>query len=511
MNTNKRRWGILIGLMVCLLTSAATAADKITAMVSVTNAAGTTNGQTITVNGNVRTWTNAVFVSSTQILTNSTAAGAKTNMYNQFALNQFLQVVQVDAGSTNFQLIGNSGLALTVTLSAGWGSVSYSTQMVSTPTPVRVPTSVEAAAVQTNVNSALLAAIRDPSDTNVWYETDPQMVNIAGLTNIQTFSGIKKLTNAANLYQGIVSNSPAISGTVAGAGGWGLTNGVFWSPTNVNPVLSNAVNYGNAFSSPGTPTGTEQFGAAASANATRAMAIGRNSIANGVDSTAVGNGATAGSIGDIALGRSSTANGGNSTALGTGASASGPNSTALGTIAIASHSNSTAVGYSATTTADNQLMLGAPGINSVVNNYLRVLAGGTFVDGVTNLIVRGTNSFPAGSDIAFGRYALSSLGNGINDDLVVGTNVFVELSGPSAAFSTRGFAGGRDGKFLIVLNQTGQNWTVAAEGGATGNDPVAANRILTMTGADRATTGNGAATFIYSAAASRWILISFDP
>jgi hypothetical protein len=69
-------------------------------------------------------------------------------------------------------------------------------------------------------------------------------------------------------------------------------------------------------------------------------------------------------------------------------------------------------------------------------------------------------------------------------------------------------AGGRDGKFLILLNQTGQNMTVAHD---SGTDPTAANRIYSMTGADQTTTGNGAATFIYSAAAARWIMISFAP
>jgi hypothetical protein len=123
----------------------------------------------------------------------------------------------------------------------------------------------------------------------------------------------------------------------------------------------------------------------------------------------------------------------------------------------------------------------------------------------------GTNTFPAGSDIAFGWYELSSLGNGINDDIVVGTNVSINVSGPSAAFSIRGMAGGRDGKVIEILNLTTFNMTIAVEGGATGNDPIAANRIVGMTGADEATTGNGFARFKYKSSISRWVLTDLKP
>ena len=121
-----------------------------------------------------------------------------------------------------------------------------------------------------------------------------------------------------------------------------------------------------------------------------------------------------------------------------------------------------------------------------------------------------TNLFPAGSDISFGRKANSSLANGNNAGVLIGTNVFVEVSGPTATFTICGLDGApnRDGKLAIVLNQTGYDMTVAHQYGV---EPTAANRIIALTGADRTTTGNGAAIFLYSAAAARWILISFDP
>jgi hypothetical protein len=60
-----------------------------------------------------------------------------------------------------------------------------------------------------------------------------------------------------------------------------------------------------------------------------------------------------------------------------------------------------------------------------------------------------------------------------------------------------------DGQRLTLVNLTGANLTVAHENaGAT-----AANRITTMTGADIATTANGAAEFIYDTSSSRWICL----
>ena len=118
----------------------------------------------------------------------------------------------------------------------------------------------------------------------------------------------------------------------------------------------------------------------------------------------------------------------------------------------------------------------------------------------------GTNSMAG--HIKFIRKANSGLANGNNAAVDISTNSFVEVSGPSAAFAINGIANGSDGRFLILVNQTGQDMTVAHDSGV---DPTAANRIYSMTGADRATTGNGAAILIYSAAASRWILLHLDP
>lgn len=193
-----------------------------------------------------------------------------------------------------------------------------------------------------------------------------------------------------------------------------------------------------------------------------------------------------------------------STAIGKSATAIANGTTALGaqTLVDTTHNNSTAVGISSTTTTSNQVRLGTS------SEYVSI-PGGLKVDGIiTNAVFGNTNSFPAGSDISFGRYPITSLANGNNAGIIVGTNVFIEVSGPSAAFAICGIGGGRDGKLIYIVNQTGFDMTISHQSGV---DATAANRIITMTGADRATTGNGTATLIYSASASRWLLLNFDP
>lgn len=504
MNMMRKLLGLLfLASLIC----ESRAADVITATVTVT--AGTTNGQTITVNSNVRTWTNSVVVPATQILTNSTIGGAATNLYLQVAGNPFTGLSLARSGTTGITLQTAPGGALSVSLSAGWGTVVLSTNSTTSAVVVRVPYTVEGAAQQTNITSGIVTMVGAAQNTNVLYESAPAMVNFVGRTNAQsvggnkTYTGTNVYSNAASIfYLGTISNAAGISGTLNS-----VTNGSLWSPGLSSPNLTNAINRGNPFSSPGNSTLSEQFGSGASASAIGALAVGAQALALGFTSAAVGNNAVAAGSTSTAMGTSAAATNANSTAVGNTAIANAANSTALGASSTASNANSTAIGYNAHTTAANQVMLGdsGSGIDTWVSGNL------TVVGNQTNLHAMGTNTFAAGADISFGRYALSSLANGINQDIVVGTNVFVEVSGPTGAFSIEGIAGGRDGKLVFILNQTGQNMTIATEGGATGNDPTAANRIISLSGADRATTGNGAAMLLYSGASSRWILMSFEP
>jgi hypothetical protein len=515
---------LLIGISL-FFALAVHAADKITASITVTNM--TTNGMTFTVNSSVRTFTNNVVTSSSQVLTNNdvTGCGSKTNLFKQIGLNLFSQTTLIDTGTNTFQLVGTCAGALTVSASAGLASVSYSTQTCASATPVGVPFAsyYPAVASRTNTASQLVTDLNN-YDTNSINQNAALANQLLGTNKDSVASGKLTLNNTNNQIYGIIS-SLGISGNSVR-----LTNGLYLTPIFLNPAMTNGVNYGGAFSSKGTNgSGSEQFGLNAIANNDGSLAVGYGAHATGETSTAIGYQSLASLDGDVAFGINANAGGGGSIALGSAAvsissgSAFGSgaiaytNATALGASASATFNNSTAVGYQATTTAANQVMLGAAGISAVVQNNLAVqgsetitsnltVTGNAAILGVqTNGAHLGTNNFLANSDIAFTKLAISSFANGNNSGVVIGTNVFAECSGPTGAFAINGIAGGRDGKIIILYNGTGQDCTFANQSGV---DPVAANRIICMTGADETTTGNGAAILIYSGSSSRWILIS---
>lgn len=538
---------ILCYLCVLLFNSeSAQAQQKVTAAITITNA--TFNGFTLTVNGATRTFTNNVVNTATQVATNSdvTGDGSKTNLLTQIYANPFSQVTEADTGSNSFNLIGNANLAMAVSVNTNFASISYSTQTVASVIAALLPVSALPTAVaRTNVASGIAGALNAAENTNAISQISTAASGLMGLTNGQTISGVKVFTNALGQWFGVISNSPAISGTIIAlsggllsgctitqapsiSGNIGVVKGGYWTNGAMdNPKLTNGVNYGSAFHSAGSANGSEQIGQLANASGENSSAFGSSSVASGESSIAIGSQSTAVSDSDMAFGISAIANGGgaiamgagsiatnSAIAIGVGAIANKANSTAMGVAASATFLQSTAIGYNSSTTAANQVMLGAPGVSTVVQNDLTVQGnstingGATILGAQTNGAFSGTNNFLANSDVAFTRHAITTIANGNNSAVPIGTNVFFELSGMSGAFATCGLANGRDGKIAIGLNQSGFQWTIPNE---SGSDPTPANRIRTMGSAADLVLTNAVVTFIYSGAVSRWLVVSHNP
>lgn len=434
---------ILLFFCLLLFAFSGKALDIITATIAVTNTAGTTNGQTLTVNSDMRTWTNSVQVPGSQILTNNTIGGAATNMFNEIAVYPFSVPELAHSGTNGIILRSRPGGPLSASLSAGWGTVVLTTNSLSDFTIVEVPLGVYPAAQQTNVASGIAAMLGANQVTNAIPETAPAMTNFLSNTNSQIVAGAKQLTNFLNTLKG---NLVAI--VPPGTPAW------IWNPAG----NSAALNFGGTGAGGSTNSITGTPGGFAFSGTWGNVTFGSQCIFST----------------DILLGDFSI----------------------IGTHAVMNTNGFFGTGTGITNLDGGTILLSTVSSPQLNTNGLRFL---------------GTNSFPAGSDIAFGRYSLSSLGNGINQDIPVGTNVFIDVSGPSGAFSIEGIAGGRDGKVVEILNLTGFNMTIAVEGGATGNDPTPANRIVSMTGADVASTGNGFARLKYNSNTSRWVLTDFSP
>ncbi|QHS60408.1 beta strand repeat-containing protein [Chitinophaga agri] len=119
---------------------------------------------------------------------------------------------------------------------------------------------------------------------------------------------------------------------------------------------------------------------------------------------------------------------------------------------------------------------------------------GTAGSGSTTTLTVGTNGN--------GPTLTASNNNGANTNLNIGTATFIRVSA-SGDFTINSIAGGTDGRMITIFNASGNDMTIANQGGGTD-----INRINTM-GNTIKTNGQGSVSLIYSGADSRWIVTSF--
>jgi len=437
-----KRFGIIFGLL--LLCGSAFGANIVTATVVVTNAAGTSNGMTITVNASVRTWTNNVQNSATQIQTNSTIGGAATNLFRHIASAPFSGLSLSQSGTNGINLGTAPAGALSVSLSAGWGTVTLTTNALTSGTVVRVPYTVEPTATQqTNIVSGVAAMVGSYSGTNVIPLDAPAMALFANRTN-------------APVSQNIIWTNGTLSGTntwsshLLGTSLGFYANNVFQLLFNTNgQVVGGFAGNGSGLTNLNPDFVTNLYFIRST------NGIGRTNVLHYPRTVGLTN---------------------------TGALSSEGNITTYGDATVTS--------------------------NLTVSGDAAVAGNLTVAGYITNATFYGMANFPAGSDLAFGRYDISSLANGENQDVPVGTNTYINLSGPTAAFSICGFASARNGKIIIVVNQTGFAMTLKNEAGC---ESTAGNRILTLTGTDVTLAGSRAVMLVYNSSSGRWVIVGSGP
>lgn len=497
------------------LASPAGAVDVITRWLVFTNAPlGNTNS--VTLNASTRTYTNTPSGSPATLIqqTNSIPYSA-TNTANQLTAYKVSTAHTIGVGTNYFNVRGGIGEFPALSLSAGFGFITNSTQTVSSPTfVVRVPISSEVSSNQASIGSLLVKGISD-------YSTNAIATNAA--------AGSNYITKGASPRQHVASQI-TLNGGFSGVMDK-MTNGYGTNQIFDSPQTTNLVNRGNAIRSDG--TGGNSFQA------------GSNALASGVLSTAVGNSATAGAYG-FAGGYSASASSNSATAAGAFAAATADRATALGNLtvasavgatavgsedtvasgpnsfagaagAVASGSNSMAVGFSASSTHDNSAAIG-PGdytgafVQTTDTNQVRIgtanhrtsIPGQLLVSGSqSNTTFRGTNVINGRVD--FTPRNNTGLANGNNAGVVLGTNVYIRLSGATTIAYMGGFAAEQDGSFHILRISGSITNTFGNESGV---DATAANRIVTGTGGDLSYTNNPLVIgIIYDSTSARWNLM----
>ncbi len=139
-------------------------ADYYNVTITVTNVGGViTNGSSYTIGSSTRTWTNSVYVPASQILTNGTLAGAAGALKIQAAAYPF-SGAQIFA--TTYGITLRSNAFFSATISAGWGTLVFTTNVTTAAVAVSVPLSTYSQAQQTNVASGIGAMANSSANTN---------------------------------------------------------------------------------------------------------------------------------------------------------------------------------------------------------------------------------------------------------------------------------------------------------------------------------------------------------
>jgi hypothetical protein len=210
----KNFFGILLALF--CLSLGAEASTVTSATLSITNYSVLTNatsGQSLTINGDVRTFTNSVANPATQIRvgTNDTASLILLSLVAQVGSYPFANVPSMTtSGGTNVTFRATNDVALTITLSpTNWGRVTYSTQTVGTAqTVVEVPFSAYDSVSQTNIATQLIAALNA-------YAQSKLGTNLLPAIPIGLLPAVI-LVNGTNANGAALTNSASVTFTIAG-------------------------------------------------------------------------------------------------------------------------------------------------------------------------------------------------------------------------------------------------------------------------------------------------------
>lgn len=470
----------LLPLLFLLIACAGYSAERITATITVTNPPVT--GNSITLGGSTRIWTNVT--ASTFITTNSTVNNSATNMFTHFSGNgvgspRFV-LSFANTNAINFE--AQVGQAIAVTFAGNWATVTYDTNSGSLLTGAQWPMSaLRYATNRTNQASSFVTGLSDYANTAFGTGS----VALSGFATLGTPRGGSQTITGATAFHRIISSSN--TGTIYGGGYAHGTN-----MTNMAVQRLNMVTFGPE----STNRGAIVFYDYAS---NRVSTIRANS--NGLPSLY-----DAGATADVW----------NTDEL--SVTATVPNTAALlnvfsginmfpllapSTLSYHLSNNWTTANYwnnaSNVFAQPPSFPVGFTASGSVQTNAFLFNWRSTNAQFFETNTVRG--------DLSFDSRVNTSLANGNNAGVLLGTNVYLRLMGPSAAYTVAGFAAERAGGYHILqLTNPVISCTIANESGL---EATAANRILTSTGGDLVLTNNPAfIQVIYDGAAARWRLMT---
>jgi len=559
--------------LLLLAISVAPAAVQWTLTLTLTNqvdGAATNGTDAITIGGVKRTFTNNVTAApGTLILGTNNQLRAFTNLYYQFALYPWAGPLTLRTNGTNsLKLTAPIDSPIAFSVDGVWGTCSTAAQTVATiETTVTVPITAKSAMSRTNIASGLVEALQYASNQLAAW---PALDGFTRKTNgYSTNAALQSphFTNAVNHANAF--SSPGTNGTGSEQFGSGAIATADYSlAVGFGARATN--NYGTALGPQAVSSAGESVavGYAATASGSASISIGTGSIADKPNSLAIGSGAEATHTNSMAIGTSVTTSRTNELRLGglqdvviggllsiqgqltnndariTGGSLTNVSiaaSSLLATSLVAHAAKLTnaqveASSILATSLVAHAALLTNATVESPSITATALVAHAAYLTNVaihirtgiaTNLQTLGgystntvadrtfnTNSTFAGvcvygGAVTWPRYDLSTLANGNNLAVPLGSNCFVRLSGTLTGTATlcglvgAGASGGADGQFVTLLNNTG--YDVILSSGT--SDPVPANRIVTPSGSDITVSNLYSARLLYDSNAARWKLL----
>ena len=221
----RRLFSILIAL--ALIAPGLFAADSITATITITNPPAV--GATLTNSADVRTWTNSL--SATTIQTNDiNTATSATNLYTSLVSYGAANELAVTQSGTNVVMVyGKLGSALSYGASAGWASITYTTNTATNSFALRIPYAVETTTNRAIASTNLLDLFRQHATSGAALASDSWLTNFVNRTDAQTVS--------ANLYLSGTNTALDLTATNLRGSAVGL-NGTLATVTATNLTIS---------------------------------------------------------------------------------------------------------------------------------------------------------------------------------------------------------------------------------------------------------------------------------
>jgi hypothetical protein len=467
-----------------IIYSKAHAATRVEATVTVTNTVAT--GDLIQFNSQARLWTNNTLASTNWIITTNSAKATATNLFAYAVVNPWSNVVQVSyASPTSLLFYANFDVPLVGTVTGSWATISFRTNYIQTSGPVTMPYPTNITeAMRTNQMTALMESLR----------TNSQIAPLA----TGAFSNLVDRTSAQTIY------GKTYTGTAV------LTNAYLTNSVLASPKSTNAVNYGNAFSSPGTNTNSEQFGSLANASGAGALAVGYSSGAISNGSIAIGYSSAVSANHGIGIGTLADVSGFYGVAIGGTAHVTADYGVALGFGAHVTHANSISIGKSVSSVNTNEVRLGGSqdvviggllfaekgatnfALKGVTTNTA-LIKGGIYTNAVlqnpiaTNIQsvgISSTSSNRIGGALVIVSSNLTSAVNGANNLSIAPNVAWLVVSGPTASWSISGIEGAAAisaGRVLWLKNDTSYILTLSH---LSGLEATAGFRLSNPAGAD---------------------------